>query len=295
MADNKIKYILLVLTVVLVSIIILLLYHNHYLRKLQHMPPAPVEHTVNGEPAGLNNSPTILQNEDEAEEAAPEEVEEEDIYKEIERQINKSREEYLRKKEALSGTENTLAESEATKQVEPEDQSLSDKVDEEREVERMRLEREKQYYLKDVADTREIILKSTGNCRSVLNVYAEIWQSAINRRLDFSSALHDQKEEFELDGVLDEMIAEQKEVSSVMEKLSEPPEGCAEIYQELLKLFGIYSEYWTLAMSPSGSMVSFNQRRNDLWGEIIRSASQLKVMLPREYSNRLIDLTSDTE
>ena len=65
-----------------------------------------------------------------------------------------------------------------------------------------------------------------------------------------------------------------------MRKLKNCPNQYQEAYNALLELHGIYSQLHSLASSPTGSLLSFNNRVNDLESEFTRIEGKLKIYMP---------------
>lgn len=72
-----------------------------------------------------------------------------------------------------------------------------------------------------------------------------------------------------------------KEIVDKMQDLKNYPIQYQEVYNTLMELYGIYSQLYSLAQSPSGTLISFNNKVNDLQSEFTKISSKLKVYMPK--------------
>lgn len=105
------------------------------------------------------------------------------------------------------------------------------------------------------------------------------WQSAISGGADFNRKireyLNNAKES------LDKMETADKEISIGMQYLKNYPVQYQEAYNTLMELYSIYSQIYALAQYPSGSLMSFNNKVNDLSSEFTKIVSKLKIYMPQ--------------
>ena len=63
-----------------------------------------------------------------------------------------------------------------------------------------------------------------------------------------------------------------------MLKLKNPPSGLEATHAELVELYGAYTSYLDLAVSPSGSLLSYNRECKRLRDEVLRRLRKMQVM-----------------
>jgi hypothetical protein len=66
-----------------------------------------------------------------------------------------------------------------------------------------------------------------------------------------------------------------------MQDLKDYPIQYQEAYNTLMDLYSVYSQINSLALSPSGSLMSFNNKVNDLSSEFTKIFSRLKIYMPK--------------
>jgi len=65
-----------------------------------------------------------------------------------------------------------------------------------------------------------------------------------------------------------------------MQRLNSPPEEYKKSYDVLIELYGYYTQYMEQAISPTGSLIEFNNKSNDLSSQISKLYNQFKILLP---------------
>ena len=86
--------------------------------------------------------------------------------------------------------------------------------------------------------------------------------------------------------ILEKMESINKEIEIGMQELKNYPIQYQEAYNIMMEMYSIYSQIYSLAQAPSGSLMSFNNKINDLQLDFTKYASKLKVFMPNlEDSN----------
>lgn len=85
-----------------------------------------------------------------------------------------------------------------------------------------------------------------------------------------------------------------------LQSLRNSPYKKEERFAALVELFGIYSQLKSLALTPAGSLLSYNLKINDLSSEYTKALSKLKIYIPeleennqlkKVYENQIIELS----
>lgn len=71
-----------------------------------------------------------------------------------------------------------------------------------------------------------------------------------------------------------------EKIEQDMQMLRECPAQYKDAYNALIELYGIYSQIYSLALNPSGSLQSFNNKIHDLKSDFDNKSSKLKLFLP---------------
>lgn len=124
----------------------------------------------------------------------------------------------------------------------------------------------------------------------VCDLYSDVWKRAIDadywievdgkKAYDFNEAIQYQREALESKNVLSEIEKGTKSVDDLMSKLKNPPTEFQASYEKLVELYGLYTQYADQADSPSGSLIEFNKKTDELSSEIGKEYNQLKTIIP---------------
>ncbi|QUL57356.1 zinc ribbon domain-containing protein [Paenibacillus tritici] len=135
----------------------------------------------------------------------------------------------------------------------------------------------------------------------VCSTYSDVWNRAIEadygievngkRAYDFNEAIVYQKEAFEQHDILDAIKKNTDEVDKLMQGLNSPPVKYQKAYDFLVELYGLYTQYTDQADSPTGSLLEFNKKTNELSSEISKAYNQFKILLPNLDENKIKDYT----
>lgn len=138
-------------------------------------------------------------------------------------------------------------------------------------------------YRQTMEMTQMLIVSGTIASANVCEVYSSVWSSAIKSKYgDFNTELAKKKSEFKSDGTLTKISETKDTIDSFMKKLNNPTEKYKRSYDKILEMYGIYSKLESEALSPSGSLMTFNANINNLQAEFLKSGNELKVIMPAE-------------
>ncbi|SFJ43160.1 hypothetical protein SAMN04487936_102143 [Halobacillus dabanensis] len=158
------------------------------------------------------------------------------------------------------------------------------------------------------------IVNSGATAEEMLNIYSQFWSTAIERDItkdDLQTVLDisisDMEEYFKYDfydplpvatrgdfdsviigiqnfyngnGKVEELQSASSKIESNLKELNDPPEKFQKVYDETLELYANYNEFISLAESPTGSLLEFNKKFDELSTNIVSSVDKIEVMMP---------------
>lgn len=116
----------------------------------------------------------------------------------------------------------------------------------------------------------------------VISMYSETWNDAIDDGNDFNVELANLRDAYKEKGVLDELTDTQTEIQQSMKYLQDVPEGYEEVYGVLKEMYGVYVEFADQAQSPTGSLLTFNNKTNDLFSEFNSLFEEYLITMPAD-------------
>lgn len=138
-------------------------------------------------------------------------------------------------------------------------------------------------YRQTLEMTQMLIVSGTIASANVCEAYSSVWSAAIDSRYkDFNTELAKTKSEFKSDGTLTKISETKDTIDGFMKKLNNPSEKYKRSYDKILEMYGIYTKIQSEALSPSGSLVTFNSNINNLQAEFLKAGNELKVIMPSE-------------
>jgi len=106
------------------------------------------------------------------------------------------------------------------------------------------------------------------------------WSSYYAFKGNFDDAIRCVSKYHENTGKNDKLVNKKSEIKDKMKELNNPPEKYNKAFDIALELYTLYEKYTDMAISPSGSLVSYSQEAKELSSEIISKYKQFEVMLP---------------
>lgn len=136
---------------------------------------------------------------------------------------------------------------------------------------------------------------------NVCNLYSTVWKLSIESRssitvngkraYDFNEAILYQREELQDKNILSAIKENTDEVDTLMRKLNNPPIEYQKSYDYLVELYGLYTQYAEQANAPTGSLLEFNKKTNELSSQISKLYKQFKILLPSLDETKMNDYT----
>lgn len=109
--------------------------------------------------------------------------------------------------------------------------------------------------------------------------YGTVWSEAIESRYkDFNTELATQREQYESQGLFARLDAGKRFADSMLKTLATPPEEMAEAHRKTMEYYGNYTELYSLAKSPEGTLISFQSKTNDLSSKHLRLTNELRIL-----------------
>ena len=93
--------------------------------------------------------------------------------------------------------------------------------------------------------------------------------------------------------ILEEMENINKQIEMGMQELKNYPIQYQEAYDTMMEMYSVYSQIYSLAQSPSGSLMSFNNKVNDLKLDFTKCVSKLKIFMPELKDSNYKDYASN--
>lgn len=147
-----------------------------------------------------------------------------------------------------------------------------------------------QKYQNDISEAVLKIVAYSYISEEVTNLYSKVWSDAIDAdygitvngktAYNFNDAIQYQREELEDKGILNNLKENTQSLDVLMKSLNNPPEEFQKAYSSLVELYGYYTQYADQADSPTGSLIEFNKKTNELSAEISKDYNQFKILLP---------------
>lgn len=132
------------------------------------------------------------------------------------------------------------------------------------------------------------MITESDKAKEMTETYAHVWKQAIDGGVeidgettdDFNHALNLQAESFKKQGKIDQVNNGKKEVDKAMQSVNNPPSDLKKAYETAFELYGSYSELVKQANFPSGSLLEFSRKIDDLAANIDQQESQFNVLIP---------------
>ena len=118
---------------------------------------------------------------------------------------------------------------------------------------------------------------------------SRVWEDCINKGVEFGGVegagvlselgVQTVLDELEKQGLKEKAEKSYAEVQAKMASLNQCPARYQEAYNQLLELYSIYCQIYNLAFHPSGSLISFNNKIEELKSQFAKQSEKLKVLL----------------
>lgn len=115
-----------------------------------------------------------------------------------------------------------------------------------------------------------------------ISSYSEEWSDAIDDGRDFNEALMNLKNAYKEKGLLQELEDGKDEIQKSVKYLQDVPEGYEDAYDVLKELYTIYVEFAEQAQTPSGSLLTFNNKTNEMFSEFNALFEKFLITMPAD-------------
>jgi hypothetical protein len=132
----------------------------------------------------------------------------------------------------------------------------------------------------------------------IIHGISSAWISAVDGNLSSSEVvLNYYKKLTDFASVLEEST---DKIEAELQSLKNSPYNKEERFAALVEVFGIYNQLKSLALTPAGSLLSYNFKIDDLSSEYTKALSKLKIHIPelkennqfkKMYENQIIELS----
>lgn len=156
-----------------------------------------------------------------------------------------------------------------------------------------------QKYQNDISEAVIKIVAYSYISEKITNLYSTVWSGAIKARYgiqvngkkaySFNEAIKYQREELEDKGILKKVRENTQSVDALMKSLNNPPEEFQKAYGILVEMYGNYTQFADQADSPTGSLIEFNKKTNELSAGISKYYNQFKILLPNLDESKIND------
>lgn len=123
------------------------------------------------------------------------------------------------------------------------------------------------------------VIQNTYSSLLVIETVSEVWRSAIKLGNNFTMEIREYLEKAK--DTLEILKKKNAEIEKGMQDLKDYPIQYQEAYNILMEVYSVYSQIYSLAVFPSGTLMSFNNKTNDLSSEFTRVVSKLKIYMPK--------------
>jgi hypothetical protein len=115
---------------------------------------------------------------------------------------------------------------------------------------------------------------------TICQEYSSIWSEAIDNGGDFNQGIQLIKNANTDNGTFKNFDNDKQLIDNSMKELSSPPAKYNNAYSDLVKVYGIYTQIYSQAENPTGSLISFNSNINDLQSSYTEAYNELNVAIP---------------
>ena len=122
------------------------------------------------------------------------------------------------------------------------------------------------------------VIQNIELCKSI----SEVWSDAISNGKDFNEEIATVQKIAKETNFLQKLQKDKELIDGMMSRLNNPPEEYKTLYDKLLSLYGQYTKIYELAISPSGSLMTYNQSISEVSSEINRLYNEFQVLVPQD-------------
>ena len=163
-------------------------------------------------------------------------------------------------------------------------------------------------YLKKVEELKTDMLIVSSLSEQVTNEYSDIWQKQIKNNYyginvdgetkhfySVEEAVKYKMDKFSEMGILDAIDSLSNSITKIMHNITPPPSKYKDLHSTLIKLYADGNEYVSLAKSPVGSLMSFNEKRSELTTSIKREIDEIDIVMPFQtnLSQKILEVKNE--
>lgn len=133
-----------------------------------------------------------------------------------------------------------------------------------------------------------MIQSDKGLTDRTIELYIEVWHNAVYKEGTYYTGEYYHKDFNEalqiVQRVLENNIRTIKENEEsfvrMLKNIQHPPSRYSNIHKDLIRLYGLVSDFDSLAITPEGSLTSYSQKTSDLSSSIKSLSKEIGVQLP---------------
>lgn len=153
-------------------------------------------------------------------------------------------------------------------------------------------------YRKNIDIVLKEMLSSGAEAEDLMNLTAKVWYNTIYEKRDSETDIYTRKNGYwesdfntslaylytdsDTEITIDSIKLSQASVKSIMKKLQNPPKEYEKAYDTLSELYSTYQRITALAISPEGSLSSFNNNRSEKTSEFMELFRRIETQLPEK-------------
>lgn len=143
-------------------------------------------------------------------------------------------------------------------------------------------EKQKEKYAKSLAETSvdmymEFLLSSL-----IVSSYSDVWSKAIDNGADFSIKVANFQDSISEKGLISDRKNGREKIRNKMKLLQNPPTDYRESYNILKKMYATYTQMVDQSISPTGSLIEFNRKTDDLSSQFEQQKEEFTITLPAD-------------
>ncbi|MGG3802515.1 hypothetical protein [Metabacillus fastidiosus] len=96
----------------------------------------------------------------------------------------------------------------------------------------------------------------------------------------FEKTINGANQFYEDEDQIKELETNSETISKKLQELNNPPQEYQDVYDKVLELYLLHEEYIDMAISPNGSLMSYNQKVNELSSKISNKINEIDVIMP---------------
>lgn len=142
----------------------------------------------------------------------------------------------------------------------------------------------KNRYISTLYNTEERICEEANTCVLICELYKKAWREAIESPYndDFNDDIREVHDQLTASRMLESINNAKERIHSDFKRIQGMKKYYPDAQKKITELYGLYSQLNSLANSPSGSLMSFSKKINNLESEITRLSNEFSLLMPEE-------------